>query len=245
MVCQDTTPIAFSFTDLTELAPVGVVTSDTVTPLGFEGPLTLTCTNCSALAKNGSFGGTSLTGVNPGDTITVRATAPSWNGTLDVTVQLGLSSTVWNLRSRDYQYIWLQGGFGGCTASCGGGVQTQVVSCQREDGVIVADAFCLGAKPPTNSSCNTVACPPSFSWGPSTCPSNTTWTLSISNSTPSATVAIACLDSNNNPFNVTLGSTNAGGNGTFTGVAAWGTQTYMDCYASVGGTVVASIHFIP
>jgi len=72
MVCQDTTPIAFSFTDLTELAPVGVVTSDTVTPLGFEGPLTLTCTNCSALAKNGSFGGTSLTGVNPGDTITVR-----------------------------------------------------------------------------------------------------------------------------------------------------------------------------
>ena len=57
-----------------------------------------------------------------------------------------------------YTYSWVQGGFGSCSASCGGGTQTQSVTCRRNDGVDVADSFCSGAKPPTSQSCNTQAC---------------------------------------------------------------------------------------
>lgn len=60
-----------------------------------------------------------------------------------------------------YSYAWVQGGFGACSAPCGGGTQTQAVTCRRNDGVSVADNLCAGAKPATSRSCNTQVCAPS------------------------------------------------------------------------------------
>ena len=60
-----------------------------------------------------------------------------------------------------YSYAWSLGGWGGCSASCGGGTQTRSVTCARNDGVTVDDAVCLklvGAKPATSQPCNTQSC---------------------------------------------------------------------------------------
>lgn len=55
-------------------------------------------------------------------------------------------------------YAWVSGGWSGCSASCGGGTQTQTVVCQRNDGATVADQFCAGTKPPASQVCNITAC---------------------------------------------------------------------------------------
>lgn len=60
-----------------------------------------------------------------------------------------------------YSYAWSLGGWGDCSASCGGGTQTRSVTCARNDGVTVDDAVCLklvGAKPATSQACNTQTC---------------------------------------------------------------------------------------
>lgn len=67
-----------------------------------------------------------------------------------------------------WSYRWNAGGWGGCSASCGGGTQSRVVRCVRNDGVEMSDAFCsqAGSKPSTSQSCNTQACYTySWNWG--------------------------------------------------------------------------------
>ncbi|MCB9371078.1 thrombospondin type-1 domain-containing protein [Candidatus Woesearchaeota archaeon] len=61
-----------------------------------------------------------------------------------------------------YTYSWNVGSWGSCSAVCGG-IQTRSVSCQRNDGVIVADSFCSGVKPATSQSCGASSCN-SFHW---------------------------------------------------------------------------------
>ncbi len=56
--------------------------------------------------------------------------------------------------------VWKEGGFGPCSVACGGGTQTQIVSClQTQNGAhsVVADALCAAAvpKPATSKTCNT------------------------------------------------------------------------------------------
>ncbi len=63
--------------------------------------------------------------------------------------------------TQNYTYSWYQGGWGTCSASCGGGNQTQTVYCERNDGTQVADSSCSGTKPATSETCNTQACSPS------------------------------------------------------------------------------------
>lgn len=56
-------------------------------------------------------------------------------------------------------YFWTQSGFSPCSVSCGGGVQTQTVSCASDKGQVVAEMFCAQPKPAVSMSCNTQACP--------------------------------------------------------------------------------------
>lgn len=64
-------------------------------------------------------------------------------------------------------YTWQASGFGACSASCGGGSQSQTVTCVSSTGTAVADAFCTAAKPGTSQACNTQACAPAYTWQPS------------------------------------------------------------------------------
>lgn len=68
-----------------------------------------------------------------------------------------------------YTYNWFQGGYGTCSKSCGGGIQTQTVSCQRSDGTDVGDSYCSGTKPNSSRTCNAQSCTggSSYSWVPS------------------------------------------------------------------------------
>lgn len=64
-----------------------------------------------------------------------------------------------------WAYSWTVGSFGGCSVSCGGGTQTRTVTCTRNDGRIMAEAFCAdaGSKPATSQYCNLHPCY-SYSW---------------------------------------------------------------------------------
>jgi hypothetical protein len=57
--------------------------------------------------------------------------------------------------------MWKVSGFGSCTVSCNGGVQSQTAVCiETQNGVqtTVADTRCSGTKPPTSQTCNTQVC---------------------------------------------------------------------------------------
>lgn len=87
-------------------------------------------------------------------------------------------------------YSWVGGGFGQCSATCGGGTQTQTIACQDNNGNSVASSFCSSPPPPSSQSCNTQACL-TYNWvssGWSTC--------SSSCGGGSQTRTFSCVDSN-------------------------------------------------
>lgn len=67
-----------------------------------------------------------------------------------------------------YQYWWALGGWGACSASCGGGWQYRTVTCYRShstngglDQLSMDDSYCtrtVGGKPATQQQCNTHSC---------------------------------------------------------------------------------------
>ena len=64
-----------------------------------------------------------------------------------------------------WTYSWSIGGWGTCSATCGGGTQTRTITCIRSgDNKISPDTFCTsqgaGTKPPTSQPCNTQSCLP-------------------------------------------------------------------------------------
>ncbi len=67
-------------------------------------------------------------------------------------------SGTWKEVFTAYTYKWVIGSWGGCNATCGGGVQTRPVYCQRSDGTTVANSKCTGAKPASTQGCNTQSC---------------------------------------------------------------------------------------
>jgi hypothetical protein len=72
---QTTIPNAFNFTDQTGVAVNTTISSNAVTLGGFAGSQTATCTGCTAIARNGVWGGTTVAGFTAGDTIAIRVTS--------------------------------------------------------------------------------------------------------------------------------------------------------------------------
>jgi hypothetical protein len=84
------TPVAFNFTDQTGVNTSTTITSNSVTVSGFSGALTATCAGCSAIARNGSWGSTTVAGFQASDTIAIRATSSASPGTaVTASVTLG------------------------------------------------------------------------------------------------------------------------------------------------------------
>ena len=97
---QDTAPDAFSFTNQTGVAVNSTITSNAVTLANFDGPLTATCgTGCTAIARNGTWGSTSVSGFVSGDTIAIRQTSSASNSTATTaTVTVGsTTSGTWSV----------------------------------------------------------------------------------------------------------------------------------------------------
>ncbi|KAG2471070.1 ATS9 metalloproteinase, partial [Polypterus senegalus] len=63
---------------------------------------------------------------------------------------------------------WVFGSWGECTKSCGGGVKTRQVVCQRSNGERFSDLSCeILDKPPDREQCNTQGCPSQAGWNSS------------------------------------------------------------------------------
>ncbi len=82
----------FSFTDQANVNISTTITSNTVTLTGFTGSLNATCNNCTAIARNGSWSGTSVVGFQSGDTIALRVLASASQSTA-VTANVTVGST--------------------------------------------------------------------------------------------------------------------------------------------------------
>lgn len=89
-------------------------------------------------------------------------------------------------------YNWTQSGFGACSATCGGGTQTQTVLCKDNLGHTVDNSLCTGVMPATTQTCSTQACV-TYSWkqlGWSAC--------SAACGGGTQTQSVICQDSNGN-----------------------------------------------
>ena len=73
--------------------------------------------------------------------------------------------------------MWVQGGFSLCSKTCGGGTQTQTVTCKDSSGNTISSSLCTGAAPASSLSCNTQACPTALTFSPSSGPVGTLVTL--------------------------------------------------------------------
>lgn len=103
VVCDDVSPGSFAFTDQSNVNPSIIISSNAVTISGFTGPLTATCAgSCEDIARNGVWGGTSVSGFMPGDTIAIRVTSSaSFNGVVTGSVSLGVTtSSTWTVTTR-------------------------------------------------------------------------------------------------------------------------------------------------
>jgi len=98
----DTSPAAFSFTNLTGQPLNSTITSNTVSVSGFTATLTASCSGCTAIARNGVWtAGTSLGGFVPGDTIAIRTQTGGSTGQIS-TINLTLGTTAaspWTVRT--------------------------------------------------------------------------------------------------------------------------------------------------
>jgi len=89
-------------------------------------------------------------------------------------------------------YNWSASGYGACSATCGGGTQTQTVVCKDSNGTVVQDSFCTGAKPAVAQTCNPQACV-TYHW------QQGGWGLcSVACGGGTQTQSVTCVDSNGN-----------------------------------------------
>lgn len=99
---QDVAPDPFTFVDLTSQELNTLVTSNSVTVNGFDGPLTVTVTGQgSPQIRIGSGSWATSGNINPGQSLTVRlTTSPSYSTAHVATVNLGTFSTNWSTTTK-------------------------------------------------------------------------------------------------------------------------------------------------
>lgn len=77
-----------------------------------------------------------------------------------------------------YTYSWIPNGWTTCSASCGGGTQSQIYTCMRSDGTVASsESLCPVPKPSSSQTCNTQACA-TYDWYPGSwgsCNANPVW----------------------------------------------------------------------
>lgn len=101
---QDTTPNSFSFTGLTDQEPDTVVTSNSVTVSGFDGPLTASVSGQgSPELKVGSGSWGTSVAVEPGQSIQLRmTTSPDPSTAREAVVSLGSAVSAWSVATKAY-----------------------------------------------------------------------------------------------------------------------------------------------
>lgn len=95
---------AITFTNQTNVNPGSTISSNAVTLSGFSGTLTATCgTGCTAIARNGAWGSTTVANFAAGDTIAIRQTSSASPGTAtNATVTVGsITSAAWTVTTLD------------------------------------------------------------------------------------------------------------------------------------------------
>ena len=119
---------------------------------------------CSYVWVVGGFG--SCSAACGGGTQTRPVTCEDGFGTVvsDALCDPGLRpSDTQSCNTQACSYVWVVGGFGSCSAACGGGTQTRPVTCEDGFGTVVSDALCdPGLRPSDTQSCNTQAC--TYGW---------------------------------------------------------------------------------
>ncbi|NTU76450.1 MAG: DUF1566 domain-containing protein [Alphaproteobacteria bacterium] len=92
------TPDAFNFTDQSDVWTNTTISSNEVSLNGFTGALAAACTGCTAIARNGTWGGTSAAFLS-GDTIAIRlASASTISTATTATVTVGgTTSSTWTV----------------------------------------------------------------------------------------------------------------------------------------------------
>ncbi|MFP4401720.1 MAG: DUF1566 domain-containing protein [Candidatus Nanoarchaeia archaeon] len=105
---QDTDPDAFSFTNQTDVATSSSITSNSLTPTGYDGPLSVSVNGDGSpqISINGGSWTTS-TSMSPGDSIEVRLTSSSsYDTTSQATVDLGDYSTTWSVTTEESSVVF-------------------------------------------------------------------------------------------------------------------------------------------
>lgn len=163
----DQTPNAFSFSNRTGIPRSTTVTSNAVTVTGFDGALTASCTTCTAIARNGVWGTTTVSGFVAGDTIAIRRTSSSsYSGTVTATVKLGTTTSgTWSITSEAEPLAYCSSatrtwGTYSCTGSISSGYTGDSVTASDStmEGVGTATYTCSSSGTWTTSSSSCTKC---------------------------------------------------------------------------------------
>lgn len=91
-------PSPFSFTNTANVGKAALVTSNTITPIGYDSIAEVSCTNGAQVSVGGGAWTSLITYISPGQTIAVRMTAANaWATPKSTTVSIGGRSTTWTV----------------------------------------------------------------------------------------------------------------------------------------------------
>jgi len=112
-----------TFTNVTNIEPSQVVTSNTVTVSGLgTGVAAAVSTNAgTTIIKNGVAVSSTFTTVQDGDTIALRRTSSGFGQTASSTISVGATSLVWNVTTKPKIVTFFQGSPTTCSSTSQGG----------------------------------------------------------------------------------------------------------------------------